>query len=318
MCHLCDESVAKEVGRSLSSSIWTGVPMESVLSPPLSDQRAEGDAVSVVPKESPMVEMVWSGVQSRDAEAVRGSSERSGDLTGKKTDLAGLRAEKFSAEAPPQSFGIKNEQQLVSKTPSIGRRAFRSLFRFLTAVLIGVAGTLAWQTYGDDAKEQAVDAVQTWAPSLASLLPALGVKWPPVIYKSPEQSGSNPAAQGATQNASLTQTSPGVQEQTSIAADSSSELAQQVETMTRELASLRQNIDQLSLKQEQMAQNIAALQDGEQDIRKIVSSPPPSAAEAVPLPPRKTTSKGAASPPAPAAQSSSRAAAASRSPLPPR
>jgi hypothetical protein len=51
--------------------------------------------------------------------------------------------------------------------PSIGRRIFRTLSRFFFTVLLGVAATLAWQSYGDEAREM----VSAWAPSLALLLP---------------------------------------------------------------------------------------------------------------------------------------------------
>ena len=52
--------------------------------------------------------------------------------------------------------------------PSIGRRIFRTLYRFCFAVLLGVAATLGWQSHGDEAREM----VSAWAPSLGALLPA--------------------------------------------------------------------------------------------------------------------------------------------------
>lgn len=51
--------------------------------------------------------------------------------------------------------------------PSIGRRIFRTLSRLFIAVLLGVGATLAWQSYGEEAKEM----VRTQAPSLSWLLP---------------------------------------------------------------------------------------------------------------------------------------------------
>src|SRR5690348_4426050 len=44
----------------------------------------------------------------------------------------------------------------------LGRRLFRSVTRFSVAVVIGVGATLAWQSYGDVAREMAV----TRAPTL--------------------------------------------------------------------------------------------------------------------------------------------------------
>src|SRR5215471_13039054 len=63
-----------------------------------------------------------------------------------------------------RSSGFKNAQ-FTSDTPSIGRRLTRSLVRFFLPVVIGVGGTLAWQSYGGE-------MVRAWAPSLGWLVPA--------------------------------------------------------------------------------------------------------------------------------------------------
>jgi hypothetical protein len=145
---------------------------------------------------------------------------------------------------PPLHAPPRRDDQLVGDRPSIGRRMFRALVRFFIAVLIGVGATLAWQSYGDEARK----SVRTWAPSLVWLLPV-----------------STPKSM------------------------------QQLEPITRDLAAVRSSLEQLAVKQEQMAQNIATLQAVvEQDIGQKMSSPLPS--QAVPLPPRK--------PQQPAAQSS--------------
>jgi hypothetical protein len=145
---------------------------------------------------------------------------------------------------PPLHAPPRRDDQLAGDRPSIGRRMFRALVRFFIAVLIGVGATLAWQSYGDEARK----SVRTWAPSLVWLLPV-----------------STPKSM------------------------------QQLEPITRDLAAVRSSLEQLAVKQEQMAQNIATLQAVvEQDIRQRMSSPLPS--QAVPLPPRK--------PQQPAAQSS--------------
>jgi hypothetical protein len=70
----------------------------------------------------------------------------------------------------PQSFyrpssGFKSAQ-FVHARPSTTRPTFRALTRFSVAVLIGVGGTLAWQSYGSE-------MVRARAPSLGWLLPAV-------------------------------------------------------------------------------------------------------------------------------------------------
>ncbi len=80
------------------------------------------------------------------------------------------------------SFGRKGDQ-VASARPSIGGRIFRALTRFVVTLLIGIGGTLAWQSYGDVAKEMVV----AQAPTLAWLLPPTRL---PVLSASP-----NPAQQ---------------------------------------------------------------------------------------------------------------------------
>lgn len=132
------------------------------------------------------------------------------------------------------------QRQNAVKRPSIASRMLRSVGRFSAAVLIGVGLTLAGQSYG----EQLSEIIADWAPSVAWLLPA----------QSPKQTA-----------------------ETAI----SSELAQQVKLIAADLAIVRRNIGQLSAnqdqfaaKQEQMNQNIAMLQQAEQDVRQQVLAPP--------------------------------------------
>jgi len=183
--------------------------------------------------------------------------------------------------APPRQNLHQNDRP-ASDRPSVGRRIFRALVRFFIAVLIGVGATLAWQSYGDEARE----AVRTRAPSLVWLLPV-----------------STPKSDLAAVRSSLEQLA--VKQEQIAQAVPSFDSVQQLEPITRDLAAVRSSLEQLAVKQEQMAQNIATLQAVvERDMRQTTSSPLPS--QAVPLPPHK--------PQQPAAQSSARPTA--RSPLP--
>ena len=191
--------------------------------------------------------------------------------------------------------------------PSIGRRTFRTLARFFIAALIGVGAGFAWLYHGDEKSRPDIDVAA-------------------------EQTGSTPAGQmsardAAPQSTPVTQTAPAP-----AAAAISPELVRQFEDMARDLAVMRNSVEQLAAKQEQMAHNIATLQAvegdlavmrnsveqlaakqeqmahniatlqaAEQDIIQKMSSPPLSGP--VPLPPRKKAPRVA--PPKPAAQSSS-------------
>lgn len=71
-----------------------------------------------------------------------------------------------------------------------------------------------------------------------------------------------------------------------VVATSTPELSQQLIPLTFGLDVMRRSVDQLVAKQEQMAQNIAALQVVDEDVRQKVSSPPPQpppTSQAVPI-----------------------------------
>src|SRR6516225_6141743 len=137
--------------------------------------------------------------------------------------------------------------QFASDRPSNSRRPTRSLARLSLAVLIGVAVTLAWQSYGSE-------AVRTWAPSLSPLLPASTMEPPaPAVTSAELQAQLKPATL---------------------------DLA----IVKRSVEQLAANQDQLARKQDQMAQVIAALQAAEQELSQKISSPPTSGAAHVPSP----------------------------------
>ena len=176
------------------------------------------------------------------------------DLDARSDQRIGIRPMNPSIRSPRRS-GLKGDN-VASNRPSIGRRMFRTLTRFFIAVLIGVGGTLAWQSHGDAAREMVVAR----APTLAWLLSVSTTKSPAVAATAPDP-------------------------------------VQQLEPMASNLDVVRRSVEQLTAKQEQMAQNIAALQAVEEDIRQKMSSTPPAPAQqAASIPQPK--------PPQPRAQSS--------------
>lgn len=149
----------------------------------------------------------------------------------------------------------RNRPPVASVRPSIGKRILRTLARFVAAVLIGVGLTLAWQSYGEQAKAMA----RIWVPSLAWALPQSVAKSPPAD------------------------------------ADILPELAQQLKLIALDVAIVRRNVgqlaanqDQLARKQEQLGETMATLQATEQDVVQKISSPPPPTPRAVRVSPPKT------------------------------
>ncbi len=132
------------------------------------------------------------------------------------------------------------DAQSPLKGVSAGTRAVRAFTRFVVAILIGVGLTLAWQFYGDEAKQ----LVRTSAPSLAWLVPG-------------------PDATAADAAANLNDL---VRQMKLIAVD--------VAILQRSLGQIFSNQDQLMLKQDRLTHDVAALQALEQDVRDKIASPP--------------------------------------------
>ncbi len=81
---------------------------------------------------------------------------------------------------------------------------------------------------------------------------------------------------------------------------------QQLEAMARDLAAVRQTVEQLAAGQEQMARDVAKLQAAEKDIRHRILAPPPQPAAAPARkpapPPAQPAPQISATPPPPAPQ----------------
>src|SRR6516165_8448366 len=180
---------------------------------------------------------------------------------------------------------------------SIGRRIFRGLASFLimtlaaalTAFLISFALTYgdrakemvmtwgsslagpssAWQSRGDEAKMMVKEA---WASSKNS---PLGIN--PVAKQKSSTSTDQAPKREAALSASV------AQKATHVAATVSFESLEQFKTMAHDLTVVRQKLEQLTVAQQQMTQNIASLQTLQQEIKEKQASPPsPPPAASVP------------------------------------
>src|SRR5258706_12421674 len=76
------------------------------------------------------------------------------DLHARSDQRVGTRPMKPSIRSPRPS-GL-NDDQVASDRQAIGRRIFRTLTRFIIAVLIGLGAPLAWQAHGDAARDMDV------------------------------------------------------------------------------------------------------------------------------------------------------------------
>jgi hypothetical protein len=170
------------------------------------------------------------------------------------------------------------DHPLLAAKPSFGKRASRAFVRYLIACCVGVGGTLAWQSYGDAARQ----TVATWGAEHG---------WPMAWLSPGEVVNANPPRPERTATQGAPETAGG----------SSSDF-QQLKTMTLGMAAtlttMRERIEQLAAGQQQTTGDIAKLQAAEQEIRhkiaitarpaapapsKPAPTPPPSRA---PAPPR--------------------------------
>lgn len=84
----------------------------------------------------------------------------------------------------PRSSSLRFDR-VVSHRPSVGRRMFRALTRFVIAVLIGVGGTLAWQSRGDAVREMVIARAPTlaWLLSVSTVAPAVAATSPDPVQQ---------------------------------------------------------------------------------------------------------------------------------------
>jgi hypothetical protein len=288
------------------------VPLDSSQRPPLNDQRHEGDVVPIVPKEGPTAEEARSGGPTRDRgasttkshpdvdaatspdlvlealardfavvlDSERNSSDQHMGMARERSDFS-AQAVKPSIRASPRSSGFKNDL-FASDRRSFGRQVALALASVCMAALIGVGAMIAWQSNG---------ASTTKSPDVAA------------EHRGSAPAGSDAAPQpapssvfgGAATSSELVQQFDAMARDLAVMRDSVEQLAAKQEQMAQDITTLKavadkqeqmaQNIATLAAKQEQMAQNIATLQAVEQNMAQNLSSPPLT--QAVPLPPRK-------------------------------
>src|SRR6266699_5999537 len=175
-------------------------------------------------------------------EATAIASDRRTDMT----RLDALRAAEPSVDATLGPVADLRGDR-VSGTPSPGKRALRVLSRLLIVAIIGVGGILAWQSYGEAAKKK----LPSWAPQVGWVRLGPGLKPSPgagFVAERPSTSVVQESVPDSSQAASAAQTAPDIATPTAPAAPFPEvQVQQQLEAMARDLAALRQSVDQLTI-----------------------------------------------------------------------
>jgi hypothetical protein len=198
-----------------------------------------------------------------------------------------------TVDSLPSRFDIPAEPALthdryLNRRHSFGTRALLALVRFLIVFCIGISATLAWQSYGDAAREMIASSY----PQLSWLTPQAE----PVAQKAPDVTGlASPTASSADQQqpnallldfervrqsidrlATSIATSQG---QMASSADriaaTQGQIASSVERMATSQEQIARSVDQLTADQEQMAREVAKLQRIEQSLRSKNPEPSP-------------------------------------------
>jgi hypothetical protein len=170
----------------------------------------------------------------------------------------------------PSILPSKSEEETRDR-PSAAYRLFRTgACGFIITVIVGSA--FAWQSSDDTKKEM----VKGWVNSLVWSSPRLHRSLPPES-DAPAEAVSATSTQprsGATvilPTPSSEQPTP-----TKTATESSSDLQQQLESILGDLAIVRRIVEQVASRQDQMVQDIATLQEAQQNVSSKISAPPQS------------------------------------------
>jgi hypothetical protein len=162
------------------------------------------------------------------------------------------------------------------------RRASGVFCRYLVAICLGVAVTLAWQPYAEATKQIIATRAPElgWSPEakqmIAGWVQQLGWTKPPVVENTPA-----PVAQTAPETVAPT-AAPSLD-------------PEQLQQMTQRLALLRQTVEQLASTQNQMAHEITRLQAADVEILLKLPAPPAPPIAAAPAVPGRPAPGGAPS-----------------------
>jgi hypothetical protein len=182
------------------------------------------------------------------------------------------------------------------------RRAPRGFTRYFVAICIGVAGTLAWQSYGEATKQiiaanapalgwspEAKQMIASWVQQLGWSKPSASPENAAVQLPVPKMPQAAPVAQANSETVASTSTTPATpsldQKQ---AQQMEADIAAVQQTLEQRLATVRASVEQLAVGQDQVLREIAKLH---QEILNKTSAPSPQLSAApVPKPKPAPTS----------------------------
>jgi hypothetical protein len=157
----------------------------------------------------------------------------------------------------------------VADRPSLFRRATRRTLRFAFVLFLGVAFTLAWQSYGETAKHMVV----TWAPQLGPWISLHESAGPSIQPHAAGVPSAMPVQEASSQEA--TAVPDAVRQSTPPTPTSSEASLQQLEEIAQDVTTARQSIERLAAAQAEMASAIAKLQAAQLQTDQKLAAPAP-------------------------------------------
>ena len=158
----------------------------------------------------------------------------------------------------------------ITDSPARGRPASRGFARYTLAICIGVAATLAWQSYGQATKQIIVTRAPElgWSPeakqTIASWVKQLGWTKP---LAGAEITTARPSVAETAQVATVAQVAP----KAPIAASID---PQQIQQLALDVAEMRQSVEQVAASQTKMAAEINNLLVTDMEIFLKIPTPP--------------------------------------------
>jgi hypothetical protein len=177
-------------------------------------------------------------------------------------------------------LAIENQVKAIGSQTK--RRASRAFVRYLVAICFGVAGTLAWQSYGEEAKQTIATRAPElgWSPEVRQMI----ASWTKPLA-GPKNTAARPSASETQQAAPVANTAPETVAPSAPALPSfDQELAKQ---MAQSLDALRQAVERLADAQDQMKREMTRLQGTDLEILAkipVPSRPSPVAPASKPTP----------------------------------
>lgn len=200
------------------------------------------------------------------------------------------------AAAPPVDTAVRvasSDGPIVRQRRSSVGKWLRGAFVAFLFAGASAAATIAWDRHGDTAKQMLAE----WTPVLTSFLPATSLL-PATSQSAPTaaaQAAAPPVDDNADQAADQSATPPATQVAAAApAAAQPVDAAQSVQSMTRDLAAMAQQIEQLKA-------NIAELKAGQEQMAREMAKPPAPKPLAEAKPPVDPRARVSALPPRPQA-----------------